>query len=273
MGQRNCQSVQSRHSRRAEVPRLKSLPPLTEPEPNHLDLILNIYADCFNPRGNKIAGKKELLGLIALTCPNLPPSTRNLVGNTCIAGLIPGPNEPDMTTISHILNPLIDELLILEKGVNIKTYKYPQGRIFHVRLLALIGDIVSVQKCAGYASHLPNLFCSWCECTKSESSDLCIGKKRTKKDVLAHAEAWAQARTLNKNKDLVTACGIRDSSLNLLRYRHPVNHVPLGIMHNWLEGILQHHFRYQWGFRGKDPQKKRGVSTVSNRRRCGRCGR
>lgn len=110
---------------------------------------------------------------------------------------------------------------------------------------------MAVHKCAGYASHSANLFCSWCECTKGERSNLVLGKKRTKEHVLARAAAWAQAKTLKKQKDLVTSFGIRDSALNLLKYRNPVDHVPIGIMHNWLEGVLQHHFRYRWGFKGK----------------------
>lgn len=44
---------------------------------------------------------------------------------------------------------------------------------------------------------------------------------------------------------------VRSSELNRLEYRDTVKHVVLGVMHNWLEGILQHHWRYQWGFKGK----------------------
>jgi hypothetical protein len=41
--------------------------------------------------------------------------------------------------------------------------------------------------------------------------------------------------------------GVRWSSLNRLLYRDPVCHTVLGLMHNWIEGILQHHARKNWG--------------------------
>ncbi|MBW0582545.1 hypothetical protein O181_122260 [Austropuccinia psidii MF-1] len=41
--------------------------------------------------------------------------------------------------------------------------------------------------------------------------------------------------------------GIRWSELNRLPYWDPVVNVTLGVMHNWFEGVLQHHFISQWG--------------------------
>ena len=40
--------------------------------------------------------------------------------------------------------------------------------------------------------------------------------------------------------------GVRWSLLHRLPYWDPVKHVVLGFMHNWLEGILQHHLRILW---------------------------
>ncbi|MBW0549631.1 hypothetical protein O181_089346 [Austropuccinia psidii MF-1] len=45
---------------------------------------------------------------------------------------------------------------------------------------------------------------------------------------------------------MVKHTGIRWSELNCLHYWDPVQQIPLGIMHNWFEGIFQHHFGYQW---------------------------
>jgi hypothetical protein len=40
---------------------------------------------------------------------------------------------------------------------------------------------------------------------------------------------------------------VRWSSLHRLVYRDPVPHTMLGVMQNWLEGVLQYHVRWRWG--------------------------
>ncbi|KNZ62462.1 hypothetical protein VP01_1267g3 [Puccinia sorghi] len=48
--------------------------------------------------------------------------------------------------------------------------------------------------------------------------------------------------------DILKATGVRWSELNHLSYWDPIRHVVLGVMHNWLKGILQGHFCYQWKY-------------------------
>ncbi|MBW0513862.1 hypothetical protein O181_053577 [Austropuccinia psidii MF-1] len=47
---------------------------------------------------------------------------------------------------------------------------------------------------------------------------------------------------------IIKKTGIRWSQLNRLPYWDPVLCVSLGVMHNWYEGVLHHHFRFRWGF-------------------------
>ncbi|KAJ3527053.1 hypothetical protein NMY22_g9924 [Coprinellus aureogranulatus] len=65
--------------------------------------------------------------------------------------------------------------------------------------------------------------------------------------VRAAGEAWRTATTKVERKALVKKNGVRYSSLHQLPYLDPVLHVVLGVMHNWLEGVLQHHVRMKWG--------------------------
>lgn len=61
------------------------------------------------------------------------------------------------------------------------------------------------------------------------------------------AAEWKEAETLKEKERLEKLSGVRWTALHELPYWDPVRHVVLGFMHNWLEGILQHHLRVLWG--------------------------
>lgn len=56
--------------------------------------------------------------------------------------------------------------------------------------------------------------------------------------------------------------------MHKLDYRDPVQHTVIGLMHNWIEGILQHQTRVKYGIgivanpRAKDADNKDGGSTT-----------
>ncbi|KIM77877.1 hypothetical protein PILCRDRAFT_34694, partial [Piloderma croceum F 1598] len=61
------------------------------------------------------------------------------------------------------------------------------------------------------------------------------------------AEAWQAAQTKVRRKEIFDQHGVRWSALHKLRYRDPVRHTVLGVMHNWIEGVLQHQARVKYG--------------------------
>ncbi|EKM75724.1 hypothetical protein AGABI1DRAFT_102734 [Agaricus bisporus var. burnettii JB137-S8] len=229
-----------------DSPAWRSLGPFTSTQGN---LTFSFYIDWFNPFTNKIAGKIASCGAIIMFCLNLPYHCRHRPEYTFFAGITPPPHEPTVTTISSLLDPIVGELQELYVGKVIRSYRYPDGRLTKVAILPVIADLLAVRKALGYTSVTSHHFCSFCTLQYSEVErlDSTSWEPRIGPRVRAAAQEWRQASTQKARKLLLEKNGIRWTPLHELFYRDPVQHTVLGVMHNWLEGILQHHTRLKWG--------------------------
>lgn len=221
------------------------------------NLTFSYYIDWFNPYTNKTSGKSATCGAIMMFCLNLPFDIQHLPENTYFAGITPPPREPTVTSITAVADPIIDRLSPFWDGRFIKTYRHPQGILKRAALLARIGDLTAMRKALGFAGVTAYHFCSYCKLLHTQLDDLDYKswEMRTGVEVLEAAMEWKNAKTKTKRKEIFRQHGVRWSSLHRLPYGDPVRHTMLGIMHNWIEGILQHHIRIRWGI-GIPPPKK-----------------
>jgi Transposase family tnp2 len=136
--------------------------------------VFSLCCDFFNPLGNKQAGKKKSIGMIALVCLNLPPDLRYKPENMFLAGVVPGPNEPPLDCINPYLKPIVDDFLeFWDTPVRFsRTCDHPDGRGVRCALVAVVCDLPAARKVGGFAAHSHKYFCSICLCHKDRDGSV-----------------------------------------------------------------------------------------------------
>lgn len=214
-------------------------------------LVFSLNMDGFNPLTNKQAGKKNSTGGIYMVCLNLPPSLRYNVENMLLVGVIPGPREPSLDQINHLLRPLVDDLLRLwHHGVYLSsTALHHSGRRVRIAVIPLVCDLPAARQMAGFGSFSSTNFCSECYQTLADMDNLDYKNwtHRTRCNHLASARLWQEASTEDERTDLVKEHGVRWSELLRLPYWDPTQYVTIDSMHCFYLGLFRRHIQEVWG--------------------------
>ena len=190
---------------------------------------------------------------------SLPPDIRTHLHNIICVGVVPGPHSP--TDLNSFLQPLIDELIELAKGV--EAVDMLTEELFALRgyLVTAFGDIPAVSKLLEFVGHngrYPCRFCMilaiqaptagggshlYCPLHRSEglSFDPLNLPIRTHAETLRQGYEVLQAPNDTARSNLATDCGVKGVSLlaRLSSMSIPAS-FPVEIMHMvWINLIPQ----------------------------------
>ena len=175
---------------------------------------------------------------------NLPPEKRYKLENIFLFGVIPGPKEPSLEQVNHLLFPLVKELQSFWKGVRFQsTALHATGRVIRAVVFPLIADLPALRKTAGFGSHAATLFCSFCLTDKKEIEEIDPAKfpPRSDNQHRLHAREWLALDSYQERKKFMKQYGARWSVLNDLPYWRPVEYCSIELMHCLILGDLKDH--------------------------------
>ena len=212
----------------------------------HYGLILNV--DWFQPFKRR---SDYSVGVIYFALVNLPRSERFKFENIFLGGIIPSlDSEPKLHTF---LDPCVDELNALWKGVMISTSLTPVPLKAFAALLCVAADIPATRKVSGFVGHSANRACS--KCFKyfaggfGEKKDFSGFQNRAswpKRDKVSHkrnCEKLQNCKSQSEYNRKSREFGVHYSSLCKLEYFNCVRFHVIDPMHNLFLGTAKYVFK------------------------------
>lgn len=207
---------------------------------NAVHLTLNV--DWFNP----FEGGIYSCGAIYLSINNLPREERFKEENIMLLGLMPSGHEASTADINNYMDLVVDDLLELYKGVEMKTNDHPEGTSIHAVLLMINADIPACRKVAGFLGHASAFACNFCDrrfdmiegkvdC-RSNYNDFDNWNLRTKEKNFEAATRWLNQKTPADRKAIEDETGTRYSAFHRLHYFDVLKQCPPDPMHCLLLG-------------------------------------
>ena len=189
------------------------------------------------------------VGVLYLTIINLPRRLRYKRCNVLIIGIIPGPSER-AHDINSYLQPLVNELLVFWKGLQLQVRRGPNIMPENVRcvLLCCTCDTPAGRKVCGFLGHTARLGCF--KCLKQFKGHVGAmnfsGFDRSTwhpRDITTHREnvkKIQQCSTKTARAIEESRLGCRYSVLLKLPYFNPIRMLVIDPMHNLFLGTAKH---------------------------------
>lgn len=215
--------------------------------PLSLGLMINI--DWFQPYKHVTYS----VGAIYLVILNLPRHIRYKRENVLLIGILPGPHEPSRDMNSY-LDPLVDEFLLLWKGVSLDVGGFSYKKLVKCALLCASCDIPAGKKACGFIGHAGHKGCS--RCLKSFTGGIGTmnygGFDRENwplRTVQAHREVakkLSKCTTKAARQKLESGSGFRYTAFLNLPYFNPSRMLIVDPMHNLFLGTAKRVLRDIW---------------------------
>ncbi|KAI0038168.1 hypothetical protein FA95DRAFT_1454680, partial [Auriscalpium vulgare] len=168
-----------------------------------------------------------------------------------LVAIIPGPHEPSLGQINHVLVPVVSQLGDLwMPGVSYSHTASSNRPIrIQVALIPLVCDVPAARAMSGFRSATSEQFCPYCNLPLASINNLDVENWGHRKlhEHRSHAEAWKNAATDDERNKLWKQHGIRYTELLRLPYWDPTSYVVIDTMHNLFLGNFQDHCRNIWG--------------------------
>ena len=215
--------------------------------PRSFGLMLNV--DWFQPFKHR---KDVSIGVLYMVIMNLPRAERFKRENVLIVGIIPAlAKEP--ASLNNFLNPLVDELNALWKGLKVRTYKAPaEGADVCAALLCCASDIPAARKLCGFVGHSAHRGCSHCdkyfpggfgEKKNYSGFDRSSWPPRSDNSHRRNARKVQRCTTKTSRKKMEAKLGSRYTCLLELPYYGSVTMCIIDPMHNLFLGTAKRMFK------------------------------
>ena len=225
-------------------------------------LMLNV--DWFQPFKHR---SDYSVGVIYFVIMNLPRQERFRFENVIIGGIIPAmAKEPKLNSF---LEPIVDELQLMWKGVRLLNSVTPVPLTFKAALLCVASDIPATRKICGFKSHAANLACSKCKklfigtIGNKDYSGFNRGSwpQRTKESHNRCSKELRDCTNKAKHEELSKKYGTYYSVLTKLEYFDAVKFHVVDPMHNLFLGIAKR----MWKMWMEDVLSKQQLSQINSR--------
>ena len=196
--------------------------------PRSFGLMMNV--DWFQPFKHR---NDFSVGVIYMVLMNLPRSSRFKRENVILVGVIPAlDHEPK--SLNHFLEPAVNELIALWKGVKVNTYQSPSSAVeIMAAVLCFASDIPAALKLCGFLGEPRNY---------SGFDDRNQWPKRTSEQHRRDANRVKNCKSQNASDKLASQLGCRYTYLLELPYYASIEMCIIEPMHNLFLGTAKRVF-------------------------------